>query len=110
MKALTEFQYKKSISIIEECAVHYNTTYSDIISESRSFNSGVLPARFMAVLLLRRFNLKYEQIAFLLNRKHNSIIHCMRKQTDYMSVYKYIRDDYNLLVEKLGIDVQLNLL
>jgi chromosomal replication initiation ATPase DnaA len=110
MKTISQKQLLRSLEIIDVVARHYGTTSEAVLSRSRSFNDGVIPARLMCVLLLRRINLKYEQIGFILNRKHHTCLHAIRQQEDYISVYKNLKIEYEGFLKILRIDVQLDLL
>ena len=110
MKPISQKQLFRSLEIIEVVAKHYGTSSEAVLSRSRSFNNGVVPARLMCVLLLRRINLKYEQIGFILNRKHHTCLHAIKQQEDYLSVYKNLRTEYDNFLSTLKIDIQLDLL
>jgi chromosomal replication initiation ATPase DnaA len=106
MKPISENKLHLSDEIIKTVSIYYGVKKRQIKGRSRSYNDGTIPARLMISLLLRNSGLKYEQIGFLLNRRHHTIIHEVRQQIGYVSVYKEVGSDYEHFLKLFKINVQ----
>lgn len=107
--------YKKHIQvqatpdiIIKACCDYYDCTYEQIVSGKQERENGIIPARHLAMYMIRKINgLSLLEIAHLFSKKdHSTAFNAIKKIETQMDLYEDLQIAFDTVLKTINHEIQ----